>query len=65
MIATLEPTGVAQSKPLVELRNTILPGTELVFPIAGAQRKARCNEVERSSVVLEIEGQKDALRLAL
>ncbi|MFM8471164.1 MAG: TlpA family protein disulfide reductase [Limisphaerales bacterium] len=42
---------------------TVSPGTELVFP--SAQLKARCTEVERSSVVLQIEGQPNPLRLVL
>lgn len=44
---------------------TVSPGVELVFPSGGVQRKARCTEVERGSVVLEIEGQPEPLRLAL
>lgn len=44
---------------------TVSPGTELVFPSAGAQLKARCTAIERSAVVLDIEGQTEPLRLAL
>ena len=44
---------------------TVSPGAELVFPFGGAQLKARCSAVERSAVVLVIEGQTEPLRLAL
>ncbi|KAF0180826.1 MAG: redoxin [Limisphaerales bacterium] len=44
---------------------TVSPGTELVFPSGGAQRKARCEAVERSAVVLSIEGTTEPLRLPL
>lgn len=44
---------------------TVSPGTELVFPSGGAQRKARCEAVERSAVVLSIEGTAEPLRLVL
>jgi|GEM_PF-627437 len=44
---------------------TVSPGTELVFPAGGAQRKARCTEVGRGGVVLAIEGQSEPLRLNL
>lgn len=44
---------------------TVSPGMELVFPSGGAQRKARCEAVERSAVVLSIEGTTEPLRLLL
>lgn len=44
---------------------TVSPGTELVFPSGGAQLKARCTEIERSAVVLTIDGQTEPLRLIL
>ena len=44
---------------------TVSPGTELVFPAGGAQRKAACTAVERNAVVLSIEGQAEPLRLLL
>lgn len=44
---------------------TVSPGTELVFPSGGVQRKARCEAVERSAVVLSIEGTAEPLRLVL
>ena len=44
---------------------TVAPGTELVFPSGGKQLKARCTEIDRSTVVLAIEGQEAPLRLVL
>ena len=44
---------------------TVTSGTELVFPVSGAQRKARCTEVTRDTVVLAIEGTDEPLRLRL
>ena len=44
---------------------TVSPGTELVFPSGGVQRKASCTAIERSAVVLAIEGQTEPLRLLL
>ncbi len=44
---------------------TVAPGTELVFPSGGAQRKARCDSIERSAVVLSVEGTTEPLRLVL
>lgn len=44
---------------------TVSPGTELVFPSGGTQRKARCEAVERSAVVLIVEGTTEPLRLVL
>ena len=41
------------------------PGTEPVFPSSGKQLKARCTEIDRSAVVLTIEGQEASLRLVL
>lgn len=44
---------------------TVSPGTDLVFPSGGTQLKARCTDIERSAVVLTIEGHAEPLRLAL
>jgi peroxiredoxin len=44
---------------------TVAPGTDLVFSSGGAQRKARCEAIERSAVVLSIEGTPEPLRLLL
>ncbi|MBI5801223.1 MAG: TlpA family protein disulfide reductase [Verrucomicrobia bacterium] len=44
---------------------TVSPGMELVFPSGGTQLKARCTGIERSAVVLTIEGQTEPLRLVL
>lgn len=44
---------------------TVSVGTELVFPSGAAKIVARCTAVERSAVVLEIEGQTEPVRLVL
>ena len=60
--------GAKRSTALLQIGPTtysVAPGTELVFPSGGVQRKARCEAIERSAVVLAIEGQAEPLRLLL
>ncbi|MFA6545024.1 MAG: TlpA disulfide reductase family protein [Limisphaerales bacterium] len=60
--------GSKRSTALLQIGSTtytVAPGTELVFPSGGVQRKARCIEIERSAVVLAVEGQAEPLRLVL
>lgn len=61
-IGTKRTTALLQIGPTTY---TVTPGMDLVFPSGGAQRKARCTEIDRNSVVLAIEGQTEPLRLLL
>lgn len=61
-IGTKRSTALLQIGPTTY---TVTPGMDLVFPSGGAQRKARCTEIDRNSVVLAIEGQTEPLRLLL
>ncbi len=61
-ITSKRSTALLQIGPITY---TVAPGTELVFPSGGVQRKASCTAVERGAVVLTIEGQAEPLRLLL
>ncbi len=44
---------------------TVSPGTDVVFPSGGKQLKAHCTDIERSAVILTVEGRAEPLRLVL
>jgi len=60
--------GAKRSTALLQIGTstyTISPGMEIVFPSGGVNRKARCTEIDRGTVVLAIEGTAEPLRLLL
>ena len=44
---------------------TVFPGSDFLFTAGGKQQKANCTEIDRSTVVLMVEGRTEPLRLVL